>query len=305
MKLFNAPVIVLAISTVALSACGDGGDGSGGQLGSSDGRIFAGTGEIVPEDYVGRTFPTLFLFSEDQAPQAQSTTGEGTIRIVDNDTLVVTIPGESPFTFTRVSADRFEDASGTTVTIDDFGAAQYLLKSGGDPSIGFAAAYGFETPVGLRPVSARYNSFSASSLVFAGEGDAFAVGLTGPGTVDLEATFSGSGGTISGVLIDAAGDVDFVDDRSADDRISVRTTLDGVITEGGFTGTVDGSATLVIGGTTTPRDLGLVLSNSSAEGKFFGNAAQVASGIYDADASITLPGQQAERARVTGFFIAE
>ena len=121
--------------------------------------------------------------------------------------------------------------------------------------------------------------------------------------MDLQANFSGSGGTITGVLLDGSETLDFLNDGTANDEIFVRTTLDGVINDGGFVGTVNGSSSVSIAGGPV-QDANLVLSNSSATGKFFGTAAQAASGIYEADASFTPPGEDAQTGRLSGFFFA-
>lgn len=302
------PLHVVAIgSCLVLAGCGGGGGDDATPLTiveTPDGRILAGAEEIVAGDYVSRTFPLLFALVVDGSPQSNTSAAEGTIEVVDADTLIITLPGETPSRFDRSSSTQFTEAGGGVVfTVEDFGGSQYFFKSGGAPELGFVAAYGFETPVVSRPVSARYTAVSAADVYFAPDGSQFGLGVNGAGTVDLQANFSGSGGTITGVLLDGSQTIDFLNDGTADDEVFIRTTLDAVINEGGFTGTVDGSSSVSIAGGPA-QDLNLVLSNSSATGKFYGTAAQAASGVYGADATFSPPGQADETGRLSGFFFA-
>jgi polyhydroxyalkanoate synthesis repressor PhaR len=267
-----------------------------------DGRILAGSGAIVAGDYIGRTFPIRYAVTRDAAPQASAGTGVGTVEVVDADTLIVTLEGQAPLTLSRTGADAFGDGA-VTFTRDDAGAAQYLFLSGGASERGLAAAFGFETPVAARPAVASYMATSAATLYIAPEGSGTGIRVGGSGSVNLLALFSGSGGTITGTLIDGRETVDFDADGVVNDTFSVTTTLDGAITEGGFTGTLGGSASVSIAGGPA-RDLGLVLGNSVATGSFFGPAAEVASGTYGADVTFTPPGEPVRAGRLSGFFLA-
>ena len=214
------------------------------------------------------------------------------------------MPGQAATTYKRISSTEFADGTGEVLSIFDLGAAQYLYKSGGDPTTEFLSAYGFETPVALRPVTATYNDRSASLLLYVPDGSPVGLWFGAPGAVDLTATFDGSGGRIRGTLFDGdfAG-VDFLGDGTADDTLSVRTTLDGTINDKGFTGTVGGTATYTILGST--GDLNLSLANTSVDGKFFGNEANVVAGTYSADTAITPPVGVTETGTLSGFFIGE
>lgn len=269
-----------------------------------DGRVLSGTEPVAPSDFVGRTFPLLFASAQDQSPQAVTQAGTGSIKVVDDNTIVVTLPGGAANAYARISATEFSDGLGEVLTFEDSGSARYFFKSAGDPSTELLGSFGFETPVALRPVSARYGATSASVLLLAPEGSAQWAGLGAGGSVDLIATFTGSGGTIRGTLFDGSETVDFLDDGSLDDQLFLRTTLDGVINEGGFEGTVGGTASVALAGS-SPTDLNLVLTNTAANGKFFGNAADVVSGTYSADAAFGLPGGATETAKMSGLFTAD
>ncbi len=324
------PRIVVALSCIGLAACGGAGgpldvpplegggsgDGStppaeapgGGSTGpfaiemTPDGRILAGSDAIAAGDYLGRTFPIQVATTRDASLQATTGTGIGTVEVVDADTLIITLQGQAPFTLSRSGADAFSDGS-VTFTRDDVGAAQYLFLSGGATGQGLLAAFGFETPVGSRPVVASYGGTSAATVYFAPDGSDTGIRVDGGGSVDLVAIFSGSGGIITGTLLDGRETLDFDADGLANDVFAVTTTLDGTITEGGFTGTVGGSSSVSIAGGPA-QDLGLVLGNTSATGRFFGPAAEVAAGTYGADATLTPSGEPARTGRLSGFFIA-
>jgi hypothetical protein len=297
-----------ALCGAALSGCGGGGGGGdddeAGIVVTPDGRVLAGSEPIQPADFVGRTFPLLFASAEDGAAQATTTTGQGSVEVVDADTIIITLPGRPARTFDRISSTEYSNAFGDVRTFEGNGVSEYFYQTGGAPGAALIGAYGFETPVGARPVTARYGARSASVVFYAPDGSPGWVGLGGPGTVDLIATFDGSGGRIEGTLIDASQFVDFLEDGTADDVFSLRTTLDGVINRGGFGGTVNGTASVAIAGSVGPQDLGLSLANSSVDGKFFGTEADVVSGSYAADATITPPGGPSEGGKLSGFFDA-
>jgi hypothetical protein len=254
---------------------------------------------------VSRTFPLLFASAEDVAPQATATTGTGSVTVVDENTIVVTLPGKAATTYIRISPTEFSDGRGQILTMQDIGAARYLYKSGGDPATDFLATYGFETPVALRPTRATYNGASASELLFVPDGSPIGLWLFEAGTVDLVANFSGSGGTITGTMFEGEFvGADLQNDGIADDTLFVRTTLNGVINSGGFGGTVDGFAAVSLAGN-PPTNLNLALSDTSVDGKFFGEAANSAAGTYAATTAITLPGGPTETGVLSGLFLVE
>jgi hypothetical protein len=298
-------MLVAGLGALGLAGCGGGDDDETGIEVLPDGRVLAGSDAITPEDYVGRTFPVLFTSARDAEPQATTEVGQGSVEVVDADTIVITLPGRAARTFDRISSTEFSDGFGDVLTFEDDGAAQYFVQTDGDPADLLLGAYGFETPVTSRPLSARYGATSASVLVYVPDGSTVGYWLGAPGSVDLLATFTGSGGRIQGTLFDTTATVDFAGDGIADDELSARVTLDGVIDAAGFGGTVDGSASVALAGSADAQDLGLVLSNSAVDGKFFGTKADIAAGNYAADTDLTRPGGGTETGKLTGFFIAD
>jgi hypothetical protein len=297
--------LVAVACCIGLAACGGGDDDDLDIALASDGRVLSGSADIEPEDFVGRTFPAMYAGAEDASPQALTESGVGSVEVLDTDTIVVSLPGGAPRTFGRISATEFSDGFGDTLTFEDLGAVQYFFKSAGDPASEILGVFGFETPVSLRPVSARYGATSASHLFIVPSGSERWVPVFGSGTLDLIARFDGSGGRISGTLIDASQTVDFMGDGVADDQLSVRTTLDGVINKGGFDGTFAGSASVYLPGYPGPQDLNPVLSSPTASGKFFGPSAGIVSGTYGGDYTFAnpIPGAPASGS-FTGLFIA-
>jgi hypothetical protein len=303
------PRVTLLACCIALSACGGGGDDDDDDsldiAVTADGRVLSGSEPVEASDFVSRTFPLLFASAEDGLPQATTTTGTGSVRVVDENTIVVTLPGQAARTYNRISPTEFSDGTGEVLTFEDSGAARYLYKSDGDPTTDWLATYGFETPVALRPVTATYNGASASVLYFVPDGSPVGLWIGSPGTVDLVATFSGSGGTIWGTLFEGeALGLDFAGDGTADDDLFILTTLRGVIDAEGFGGTVDGFAAVSLAGG-LPENLNLTLSDTSVDGKFFGEEANVASGVYAATTEITPPGGPAETGVLSGFFVVD
>jgi hypothetical protein len=299
MKSVFRPSILVAISCLGLAACGGGGGGSTPLAISQtpDGRILAGSQPIVPNDFVGRTFPLQYAAIVVEPSGARLGASTGTIRVVDANTIVIT--GELENTFRRrANSNEFADDSGDVVlTVEDFGAARYVFNSASRDPIEFRSSYGFETPVALRPVSARYRGRSAESVILVTD-SGFGAIVDARDSVDLRATFNGSGGSIRGVLLDGSRTVDF-NGNGDNDRLFVRTELNGAVTAGGFVGTVSGAASISVD-SGTPVDLNLNVANSSATGKFFGPAADLASGTYITQSATSALGS----AQLSGFFIA-
>jgi hypothetical protein len=273
-----------------------------------DGRILAGSDDITAADFVGRTFPLVFERAERASPEAQTETGVGTVTVEDNNTLLVTLPGRDVRRFVRGPGNTFVDGSGVTAEFTDFGPARYLFV---ETPFGLSAAFGFETPVSARPTSARYTGgLSASVIILTIPGRETVIGIGGEGSVDLTATFTGSGGRIEGILFDnrtsplGLAQVDLLDVGIEQDELRVRAELDGTITESGFVGTVSGSAEVSMNGGPL-EGFGLNIRNSTATGRFFGPAADAIAGSYSADADFTIPGQTQQSGRLTGFFVSE
>jgi hypothetical protein len=297
--------LVLGAVCGALAGCGGGDDDDDtGIRVTADGRVLAGTDPIRPPDYVGRTFPLIFASSQDGGAQATTGTGRGSVEVIDADTIILNLPGVPARTFDRISDTEFSDAFGDVLTVEDFGSAQYLFQSAGNPGGDLLGTYGFETPVTGRPVTARYGGTSASVIVFAPDGSPGWVGFGGGGTTDLIATFDGSGGRIEGTLIDADGFVDFFEDGTADDHFFIRTTLDGTINRGGFSGTVGGDASVDPAGIAGRDTVNLALSGTTVDGKFFGPEADVASGSYAGSYTMTPVAAPPDSGTLSGFFVA-
>ena len=302
---FGRPLAVALVCGAGLVGCGGGGDDTLDIKETSDGRILSGSDPVGAADFVSRTFQLLFASAEDVAPQATATTGTGSVRVVDDNTIVITLPGQAAKTYNRISSTAFADGTGEVLSSEDIGSARYLYKSGGDPATDLLGAYGFETPVALRPVTATYNGTSASEVYFVPDGSAIGLWLFEAGTVDLVANFSGSGGTIRGTLFDGEFvGVDLQNDGTADDTLFLLTTLNGVIDSKGFGGTVDGFAAFSLPGNSL-GNLNLTLSDTSVDGKFFGNEANVVADTYAADMAFTPPVGPGATGTLSGFFIAE
>lgn len=319
----NAAFPAVLILAQTLTACGGGGTAPG-PGGAPDDPALPPFEEverillpdntiIVPEDYLGKSFPLLFARKTTLASGDEAAAGVGAIEIVDADTIVLRLPGRNPARLELAprlpgqSPDTqiFTDGAGTEIVISNRGFAQFVGTGDYlDDAFGLHGFIGFETTVDQRPVTARYNgaSSSAVAIVIDGKEDAFT--LRQSSQTDLTAVFTGSGGTISGTLFNGSRPADFDGDLARDDRIFVTTTLDGRITPEGFTGTVDATAAVSLDGG-PPQDLGLSISRSEMAGKFFGSGAAVASGAYSAEGTVAAPGAAPAEASLVGHFWAE
>jgi hypothetical protein len=311
MNFLRGPRLVAFAGVAGLAACGGGGvPEAGGGTGEDrivtaitttpDGRVLAGSERIVPTDFVGRTFPLSFYFGDDGPPRQQTVTGIARLEVVDTDTLVVTRDGERS-SFVRSGANEFRDGSGRVLQIADLGAMRLVGIT--DGTSGLLGTFGLETPVAARPVTAFFSGRSVSSLLIDLDGLGSVVGMTATDVVRLHATFSGSSGTIWGTLFDGSTDVD-LDNSGTDDRLFVQLGMNGNVTEGGFTGTISGSADAVLDHSGSAlENLSPLLSNSSVNGKFFGTAAQVASGTYSADVVMGSDNLAPLSGRAVGLFL--
>jgi hypothetical protein len=312
-----------AVSVLALSACGGVGAGAAATASPSS----AGTPPlpevervlipdntiIVAGDYLGRTFPLLFASRTEGATKHTAAAGLGSMEVVDDETIIVRLPGAAPLTFDpqrrlgsqNLAAELFADAAGNGITIQDKGFAR-TAGTGDflDDAAGLHGAFGFEPRVGQRPVSARYNGASSSAVALLLDGADRAFTLRQASGTDLTAVFTGSGGTISGTLINTSERGSFGGDPAQSDRVLVNVSLDGTITLEGFTGTVNAVAALALGGGPA-QDLGLAVSSSQIVGKFFGQGAETASGAWTAEGTVALPGASPAGAALHGHFWAE
>jgi hypothetical protein len=125
--------VVLACAA-GLAGCGGGGDNDSLDIAvTPDGRVLSGSDAVVASDFVGRTFPLLFARAEDRSPQAVAETGTGSIRVVDNDTIAITLPGQAAKSYMRISATEFSDGMGEGPDLRGFGRRAILLPVGGQP----------------------------------------------------------------------------------------------------------------------------------------------------------------------------
>jgi hypothetical protein len=271
------------------------------KIGLDVASVFADGSPIKAADYVGRTFPLLTLVAPQQADPI-ATLGE--IELVDADTLVIRLPGRDPLTLNRFgTGSMFGDGTGKRWFLDRTTSAGFSQQYLHDPTgTIFASSFGFETPVAARPATATYRGSSTSSLGL--DGGRIRADLQGTGDVNLTAAFTGSGGTITGTLIDSSGNRDITGD-GVREVFNLRAELDGVIVPDGFTGTVTALASARDAGETATADLNLQLSNSVVVGKFFGNAAEAAAGVFSADATATIPGQGPLSGTLAGHFRAD
>jgi hypothetical protein len=296
------PAIVacsLGVAAMSLSGCGGGGGVT---------RVMANGDPIDAADYVGKTFPLLYILGQDDEPEADIKGGYGKVTVIDENTVKVEVPGEDPITFTRVDAtNQFEgddgDGGTITVTIDDNGEYYFVYcDCGAIEGLDFAGAFGFETPVELRPEGIATYDGVYSGAVFATANDPEYLLVPGVGSGQLVADFGT--GDISGTLLDASASTDLDDDGLEDDTAYVLMTLEnGTITSTGFDGTVTGEFEFQIdGGAITPVDS--EFSNTDAEGKFFGNSGQTAAAAYDGDVWVDVPDTEEDiNASFEGFFI--
>jgi hypothetical protein len=268
------------------------------QIGLAVPPVRADGSPVAAADYLGRTFPLLALVG---SPRANPVATIGEIAFGDGDTLVIRLPGRAPLTLDRSGASiLFGDGNGgewlLTETVSDEPAQLHLTAIRGGL---FEASFGFETPVAARPATATY--IGSSTIALDLDGGRITPVLQGNGDVDLTATFTGSGGTIRGILMDTSGSRDITGD-GVRDELFLRAELDGVIVPDGFTGTISATASAQVAGETAIEDLDLRLSNQVVAGKFFGNAAEAASGVFGAEVTATVPGRGALSGTLAGHF---
>lgn len=259
--------LVAATSLVALAACGGG--GSVGPLPV----YYPGT---VPteDDFVGKTFPAPFLLSD---ASGKTTRGVGTVQVVSTSEIVVTVGGQS-FTVTDTGGGSFT-GDGADVTFDNVDPS--LVTADVEvPGVLFAnAAFGFETPVADLPSSAAFLGTGTGRILVL---DSDGVALDG-GTGDVLLSVNFASGTASGAVFDGGSLVVSLDNA---------TVSNGVLS-GGLTMTYDD------GGGGGPVDV--PLSGDMADGGFYGAAADISIGTYEAD----VPGGIFGGAAVIGGWRAE
>jgi hypothetical protein len=271
------------------------------QIGFDVPPVRADGSPIAAGDYLGRSFPLLAL-SQLPGGRPEATTGEITIR--DDRTILVRLPGLPDVTLNRIGAvgNAFQDGGGAIWLVGPTRSGregQYQIWRTGTLVEG---SFGFETPVAARPATATYRGSSVVGLDL--DNGRVTAGLQGLDNVDLTATFTGAGGTITGTLIDTDGQRDITGD-GVREGLFLRVDLDGVIVPEGFTGTLAGAASAQFAGETLRRDLDLQLSDEVVAGRFYGNAAEGVAGIFNADATLTIPGQGPVSGTLSGQFRAD
>ena len=297
---FHALSAVLLAS--ALAACGGGGGGDEEEV---DTRILATGDAIVPADFVGKSFPLLYFLAQDGDPEAELAGGEGEIRVVDEDSVVISLPGESDRTFTRIpGTDSFEgpDGEGGTIVVELTNLGPYYFARcacGAFEGFDFASVFGFETPTDLRPSGTATYSGVASGVAFALAGEPEYLVIPGGGSGELVANFKDA--SIHGILIDSAVTTALDADGVEDDAFGATLTLDGAINPKGFTGTVDGVVAASLDGGPFVA-LPTTFSNTEVDGKFFGNSGETAAAAYGGNVEIDID-DPALSGTFRGFFV--
>ena len=288
-----------------LAGCGGGGGDDEEEI---DTRILATGDPIVPADFVGKSFPLLYFLARDGDPAAEVAGGEGEIRVVDEDNVVISLPGEPDRTFTRIpGTEDFEgpDGDGGTIIVQLTNLGPYYFARcpcGAFDGFDFASVFGFETPTDLRPGGTATYSGVASGVAFAGAGNPQYLVIPGGGSGELVADFADS--SIRGVLIDASVATALDADGVENDGVGVTLTLDGAIDPKGFTGTVDGVLALSIDGQPFAA-VPTTFSNTEVDGKFFGNSGETAAAAYGGDVLIdpSDPARDPIDGTFRGFFV--
>jgi hypothetical protein len=268
-----------------LAGCG----GGGGDDDEVDTRILATGDPIVPQDFVGKSFPLLYFVARDGDPDAVVAGGEGQIRVVDANSVVISLPGERDRRLTRIpGTEDFEgpDGQGGTIIVQLTNLGHYYFARcpcGAFDGYDFASVYGFETPTDLRPGGTATYSGVASGVAFAAVGSPEALVIPGGGTGALIADFSDA--SISGVLIDSGVLTALDADGLENDEVFVTLTMDGAIDPMGFTGTVNGVVAVSVDGGPLSA-VPTTFSNTRVDGKFFGNSGETAGAAYGGDVVI-------------------
>ncbi|MEL7105290.1 MAG: hypothetical protein AAGM21_05175 [Pseudomonadota bacterium] len=249
------------------------------------------TGPVTSADYIGKTFPVFFLLGESGDPSARTFAGEGTITYNSADTLTLRLPGASAVTLTRSGSSALGTSySGLTdgsdpveVLVSDFASTEaFRLISTADPDLTVLGGFGFETAADDRPASGTYST--AGAVFLTAENVSAFLPAAGSGT--LTADFVN--GDISGTLLDADPvAVALAGDNLTPDDLAMTFFLEnGVITQAGFRGGVGVSAELNVDGG-PPVVLGTTVTGDGAEGAFYGDAAEVVAGTFEADVRLT------------------
>lgn len=249
-------------------------------------------GAVVSADYIGETFPVFYLIGEAGDPTANTLAGTGSVTYNADGTLTLRLSGDAAITLTPTGSSglgvTYEGlASGTTeisVLVSDFSSTEaYRLLSVAESDLSVLGGFGFETAVGDRPATATYATAGAVFLT----ADNVGAFLPAAGSGTLSANFTN--GDISGTLIEAdVVEVELAGAAGTPDELALTFMLEnGVITDSGFEGDVGVTGELVVDGAGAPVALTTAVSGDGAEGTFYGDEAEVVSGIFGAEVELS------------------
>ena len=234
---------VVGLGCVALMGC------SGGAVVETS--IFAGDQEIVPGDFIGKTFPVRYIGAREGAG-VELLRGTGSITVVADDIVELTVGGRT-YTLTYNALDD-EYQSGPDVSADITQEYPEIVTGfAEDVDSLYAGVYGFETSTADMPTSDVfvYADPTGSSLIATN-----GIGLEiFEGAVSLFVSFGS--GVVTGDVFDDGGFA-----------ISVQ---NGMISGNGFSGTLSA----------TGESGAVALASSDVDGTFFGNEADRLFGSYE------------------------
>jgi len=296
----RAGLYVLALATV--SACGGG---------STEVERVLFEGPVADADYLGRTFPVVFLVGEGGDPEGRTVAGQGTITYsASGDAVTVTLPGKAPIELVRSGTSglgtiysgtiprSFAPSTDVDAVVTPFSSTSaFRLFSASEDGLAILGGFGFETPFDPGRATASYTTAGAVFLTVDDVEDFLPVAGTGSLTADFGA------GTIGGTLIDTdAFEVELAGDDTIDDILDFRMTLEnGRISQTGFSGDLGVAAELTVDGSTLTTP-GVTVTGDSASGTFFGGDAEAVAGSYRGNIALSDGGGPIETFGASGFF---
>lgn len=291
---------LLPVAAVLLSGC----------MGSGSGSLVVvepqlAEGPVASGDFVGRTFPVLFLVGETGSPSARARAGTGAITYNGDGSVTLELPGTNPLTLTPASTGpngtnyTGSTGSGTVeALIADFESTEsFRVATSSALEFALFGGFGFETPQANRRARATYDTAGAVFLTT----NNVSTFLPAVGSGRLEADFDR--GTISGTLLET--DPVFVElggsVNSADDLAMTFLLRNGVITPEGFRGGVSAEAALQVDGFGGYEVLDVDVTGGMAEGRFFDENAEVVSTIFSGEADLSDDGGSLVDLEFNGF----
>jgi len=284
----SAPFLCLS-ATALLTACG-------GTTSTSN------VVTALPENTVGLSGLRFNVIDSDESGSGgnflyREDNGENTINVIDADTIeyVTTEFGAEralTFNFNEDTGFWEWDAGGATPVQFEMESkgSDYFVFSLTDESDGFVVEGGFGIATNLMPNldTVTYSSDASSRILArsstAGVGDSN-FSISSNDGVRLEVNFMN--GSLAGTVFDGFGLVDLDDDGALDDRIELVVDIAGNVSGSGFTATVSGGAASFdldddgVGSETAV----FTLSNTDADGTFYGSNAGLVSGTWEGDYS--------------------